>query len=190
MQDQKYVLAMDCGTQSIRGLVFDRNGTLLESEKVVFDPPYFSINPDWAEREAYLYWEDFCAVTQKLIKKNSRLMSEISAVTLTTQRDTCILVDKKGVELRPAILWMDQRKIREPRKLNFIYENGTKVIGMKKTINNFSRGCHAHWLQDHEKDHWEKSYKFILISTYLIHRLTGNFADSVSAQTGHMPLNY
>jgi sugar (pentulose or hexulose) kinase len=38
------ILAIDCGTQSLRGLVFNESGQLMESEKVQYEP-YQSPNP-------------------------------------------------------------------------------------------------------------------------------------------------
>ena len=44
------LLAIDCGTQSLKALVFDLNGNLLDKEQTLFTP-YFSENPGWAEQD-------------------------------------------------------------------------------------------------------------------------------------------
>ena len=35
---EKYVLTIDCGTQSVRALIFDKNGTLIGKKKREFEP--------------------------------------------------------------------------------------------------------------------------------------------------------
>lgn len=40
------LLAIDCGTQSLRALLFDLGGSLLESVKIPYSP-YYSEQPGW-----------------------------------------------------------------------------------------------------------------------------------------------
>lgn len=42
--EDKYVLSIDCGTQSVRALIFNGLGTLVAKEKLDFQP-YFSNKP-------------------------------------------------------------------------------------------------------------------------------------------------
>jgi len=37
-RDDRCILSIDCGTQSVRGLVFDCNGHILAKHKVEFEP--------------------------------------------------------------------------------------------------------------------------------------------------------
>ena len=89
------VLTLDCGTQSVRALLFDSTGRLLAKEKVAFEP-YFSKHPGWAEQDPEVYWESACSACKRLKKDNPELWSRIICLTVTTQRDTCINLDKDG----------------------------------------------------------------------------------------------
>src|SRR3989304_815100 len=80
----EYLLAIDNGTQSVRALIFDLRGTLIAKSRVPIKP-YFSAAPGLAK-------------------------DSIAAVALTTQRSTVINVDAGGRPLRPAIVWLDQRR--------------------------------------------------------------------------------
>ncbi len=187
---KKTVLSLDCGTQSIRGMIFDENGNLLAKEKIIYDPPYVSPETDWAERDAFLYWEETGLICKRLNANHPKHFNSVMCIVITTQRDTCVPVDIKGEPLRNAILWMDQRKIANPKPIGRIYSWGTSAVGMKKTIENFSRSCPAHWIMEYESDIWEKTHKYLMLSSFLNYKLTGKFIDSVSGQTGHMPFNY
>ncbi|MBF7097098.1 FGGY-family carbohydrate kinase [Alkalibacter mobilis] len=189
-KSKKYVLSIDCGTQSIRGLIFDKMGNLLAKESIIYEIPYESPQINWAERDPRNYLDELCKVTNRLKDNFADLFYELSAVSITTQRDTCVLVDENYDVLRPAILWLDNRKSKKSRSLNPIYSLGTKIIGMKKTVDVFSKETPAHWIMENEPDVWSKTNKYLMLSTYLIYELTGIAADSISAQTGHMPLNY
>jgi hypothetical protein len=50
------ILAIDNGTQSVRALLFDRDGQLLFRSQVKFDPVYHSPLPGYAEQSAEYYW--------------------------------------------------------------------------------------------------------------------------------------
>lgn len=47
-----------------------------------------------------------------------------------------------------------------------------------------------HWLQHNEPENWAKAHKFLLLSTYLNYRLTGEYKDSDASLVGHIPFNY
>ena len=44
---QNIILSIDCGTQSLRALLFSISGQLLESVKIQYEP-YISPSPGWA----------------------------------------------------------------------------------------------------------------------------------------------
>lgn len=145
-----YVLAIDCGTQSLRGIVFDaQGGKTLCSKQVKFEP-YYANKPGYAEQNPTVYYDALCMVTNYLNEHSPSIMEKVSALTITTQRDAAICVDKDGQVLRPAIIWADQRMIDKPRKMSLHHDLIFRVIGMKTTTDILSRNCKAHWIQDYE----------------------------------------
>ena len=67
------------------------------------------------------------------------LKKDIAGVTLTTQRATMINVDKNGKALRPAIIWLDQRKADSTKILPGALRPVLKTINLLDT----RRGCHT-----------------------------------------------
>src|SRR5262245_48443827 len=108
------LLSIDNGTQSIRALLFDAQGTLLAKSKVTLEP-YHSPQPGWAEHDPEYYWNALCQACQQLwaqpnVRKEAKgakganeAKEAIAAVAVTTQRATFINVDREGHALRPAI---------------------------------------------------------------------------------------
>ncbi|PKM67256.1 MAG: carbohydrate kinase [Firmicutes bacterium HGW-Firmicutes-2] len=184
-----YVLAIDCGTQSLKAVVFDQTGKTIASKQVEFEP-YYAHKPGYAEQNPQIYYDSLCIATQELIKVHPIFLNTVKAITITTQRDMAICVDDQGVALRPAIIWADQRMIDEPRKMAIHHRLLFSAIGMKPTVDILSRSCKAHWIQDHEPLIWKKTYKYLQLSAYLNHKLTGLFLDSVASQIGHIPFSY
>ncbi|MBQ9629985.1 MAG: FGGY-family carbohydrate kinase, partial [Treponema sp.] len=108
---------------------------------------------------------------------------------ITTFRDTIVLVDKNGNPLRPAILWLDKRMASGKASLPFFSNAIVHAIGMKSTIDLQYAKSHCNWIRENEKDIWQKADKFLMLSSYLIFKLTGIIADSDASPIGHVPYN-
>lgn len=186
---EPYVLTIDCGTQSIRALIFDKRGNLIIKEKVDF-VPYFSVKPGWAEQHPELYWDKLCEVCNKLKQKNSVEWSNIIAVTVTTLRDSCVNLDKDGNVLRPIILWLDQRMAKCEKPLPLKDKVIFRAVKMQESVRIARRKTKSNWIIENEPDIWNKTYKYLLLSGYLNYKLTNNMVDSIASQIGHIPFDY
>ena len=59
------LLAIDCGTQSVRALLFDLRGNLLAKAQVAIDS-YRSPEPGWMECAPEAFWQHLCAACRQL----------------------------------------------------------------------------------------------------------------------------
>lgn len=187
--DGGYILALDCGTQSVRAILFSKKGEIIGKEKMEFEP-YFSLEPGWAEQNVEVFWDGCCVACKKLKEKQPKDWEEIIGVSVTTQRDTGVIVDENGTPLRPAIIWLDQRMAKCEKPLPF-YDNALfKAIGMEKAIEITRKKSRTNWIIENEPELWNKTHKYLLLSGYFIFKLTGKFSDSVASQIGHVPFDY
>jgi len=183
------ILAIDSGTQSIRALLFDLRGHLLEKEQVQVEP-YFSDAPGYAEQHATVYWQALCDACKGLLNKESVNTDQIAAAALTSQRATVINVDKNGQPLRPAIVWMDQRRVENFPPVKGLWGSLFKTVGVAKTVAYLQAEAEANWLMANQPEIWDKTYKFLFLSGYLTFQLVGDFVDSVGCQVGYVPFDY
>ncbi|MBN1201545.1 MAG: FGGY-family carbohydrate kinase [Anaerolineae bacterium] len=183
------VLAIDNGTQSVRALLFDPRGNLVAKSRVPIQP-YFSDHPGWAEQQPEYYWEKLCQACQQLWQTTDIPKSAVAGVTLTTQRATLINVDRSGTPLRPAIVWLDQRRTDGLKPVSGIWGAIFKLVRMSGTVAYLQAEAEANWIFKHQPDIWRQTYKYLLLSGYLTHRLTGRFVDSVGCQVGYLPFDY
>jgi sugar (pentulose or hexulose) kinase len=184
-----YIFSLDIGTQSIKAFVFNLKGHIIKSKKIIIQA-YSSPKPGWAEQDALYFWQKLCEACRALTSSNPKLIPQLKAATITTQRCTLINVDKKGNPLRPAIVWPDQRRIKNIKPVKGIMSIAFKLIGMQETVR-FAQGeSEINWLNAHQPEIMDKTSKFLFLSGYLIYRLTGNFIDSYAAQVGYVPFDY
>ncbi|MBW7881742.1 MAG: carbohydrate kinase [Caldilineaceae bacterium] len=184
-----HILAIDNGTQSVRALIFDLRGNLVAKSQVHLEP-YFARQPGWAEQNPEYYWSSLCQACQALWSRSPVPKEALAGVALTTQRATVINVDKEGKPLRPAIVWLDQRRTEGQRPLGGLWGLAFKLARMSDTIDYIQAEAEANWIRIHQPDVWAKTYKYLYLSGYLTYRLTGHFVDSVGCQVGYMPLDY
>ncbi len=185
---EEYVLSIDSGTQSVRAIIFNKRGQIIASERTRIEP-YFSVKPGYAEQDAEYYWESLKTTTNKLLQ-NFPDKNKLKGVSVTTQRGTVINLDKNGKSLRPAIMWLDQRKADLEKYPGIIMNKAFWSIGMLETVKHVIRDCEANWIRQNQKDIWENTDKFLFLSGFFIYSLTGKFTDSVGSIVGYMPVNY
>lgn len=183
------VLAIDCGTQSIRAMLFDFKGNLVQKAKIEIEP-YNSPKPGWAEQDPDYFWDNLCLACQKLWQQCGPERPKILGVSLTPQRNTLVNVDKQGKPLRPAIHWLDQRRIERKRVVNPILNLLHKTVGMEYAVQHAYSQSEANWIMKNEPVIWDKTHKFIFLSGYLTNLLVGDFVDSVGCQVGFIPFDY
>jgi sugar (pentulose or hexulose) kinase len=189
MTDRDLLLAIDNGTQSVKALVFDLNGQLVANSQITFSP-YFSRQPGWAEQDPEVFWQALCQACQRLWHENNLDRRRVAGVSLTTQRATVINVDKEGRPLRPAMLWLDQRKTYGLPSLGGLWGVLFRIFGLKRTVQYFQAEAEANWIRVNEPQVWGKTHKYLLLSGYLTYRLTGEFKDSAACCVGYLPFDY
>lgn len=189
MTDKDLLLAIDNGTQSLKALVFDPAGRLLAREQVAFKP-YFSRHPGWAEQDPTVFWRALCRACQELWGQGQVDRERLAGVALTTQRGTVVNVDAAGRPLRPAILWLDQRKAHGQPALDGFWGLLFKAARLGGTIAYFQAEAEANWIRSFQPEIWKKTHKYLLLSGYLTHCLTGAFVDSIGAIVGYLPFDY
>lgn len=183
------ILAIDNGTQSVRALLFDLRGNLLAKQRVPIEP-YYSDAPGLAEQHPQVFWQALCQACQGLWQQPGVSKESIAAVTLTTQRSTMINVDKNGIPLRPAIVWLDQRRTEGLQPVGGPWGLAFKLSGSSATVAYLQAEAEANWIRTHQPEIWEATYKYLFLSGYLIHLLTDRFVDSVGSQVGYVPFDY
>ena len=189
MTDAPLLLSIDHGTQSARALLFDLDGNLVAKAKAVIEP-YFSPQPGWAEQHAEVFWGAVATACHDLWATSGIDRSRIRGVALTTQRTTVVNVDANGEVLRPAIVWLDQRRVDKlqpmPRHLEAVFA----VIGESDTIGYFRSEAECNWQLANQPDIWRRTEKFLLLSGFLTWKLCGEFVDSTASQVGYLPFDF
>ncbi len=188
-EEKHYVFVIDAGTQSIRAVIIDLQGNICEIERTEIEP-YYSEQPGYAEQDPEYLWNILCTTTQRLLKNTSIPVSQIKGLSVTTQRGTVVNLDKEGKSLRPAIVWLDQRKAKVEKWPNGFLKKGLQVINMHESLVHAIKDGESNWIRQNQPEIWKKTYKYVFLSAFFNHRLVGEFIDSTGSTVGYMPFNY
>ena len=183
------LLAIDNGTQSVRAILFDLNGDIVAKSQVHLQA-YFSTQPGWAEHDAEGYWQAVCQACQGLWAQPGVDKSSVRGVAVTTQRGTVINLGKDGKPLRPAITWLDQRRTSVVPPMSAFWGAAFRLARVHRTIDTFRGEAEINWIRAHQRDIWDRTDKFLLLSGYLNYRLCGRFVDSAGSQVAYVPFDY
>jgi sugar (pentulose or hexulose) kinase len=76
------------------------------------------------------------------------------------------------------------------KPLGGLWGTAFKLAGASKTVAYLQAEAEANWLQKHQPEIWDATYKYLFLSGYLTWRLSGRFVDSVGCQVGYIPFDY
>lgn len=190
MSDQgPLLLAIDQGTQSVRAMLFDLAGNLVARSQVQIEP-YFSAQPGFAEQHCDYFWQALCRACQQLWSTHGSLRCRIAAAALTTQRASVVCLDENRQPLRPAVIWLDQRRTRHYPRLPWYLSMPVAMIGQQAILNQFQSKAECNWLAADEPEIWQRTRHFVLLSGYLTMRLTDRLCDARASQVGYLPFDF
>ncbi len=176
----QYLIAHDLGTSGNKATLFTVDGKFVTSCVIPYDVHYFGQN--CAEQDPDNWWNAVCLATKRVLQGISP--SEVSAVSFSAQMQCCLMADKDGNPLRPAIIWADQRAVKEAGRLekevgfDRVYEITGHRLSPGYTIEKVM------WIKENEPQVYAKTEKVLQAKDYILFRLTGIFATDYSDASG------
>ena len=184
------LLAIDCGTQSVRALLFD-----LERQP---RRQVAGARSTATSRRSRAGWSTTATPSgsataeacQQLWREHPRLRGAVRSVAVTTQRGTVVPIDSHGRTLAPAIVWLDQRRATRVPPLGAFWRAALRAAGAAGTVRHFQREAECNWWAENDPAMWARADKVLLVSGFLNWKLTGRFVDSVASQVGYLPFDF
>lgn len=176
-----YLLGFDIGSSSIKGaLVEAATGRTMgvthypETEMEIQAP-----QPDWAEQNPEVWWQNVCIVTKKLLLQTGIQSIDIQAIGISYQMHGLVLVDKDQKVLRPSIIWCDSRAVEIGNQAFVSLGAEQSLSHLLNSPGNFT-ASKLKWVKDNEPLLYERADKMMLPGDYIAMRLTGEIATTIS----------
>lgn len=174
------ILAIDVGTSSMRGVLFDGAGSPIAVRQV--RNGVTTINEERVEQSPESWNRTLREICRSLARRAS-----VDALTLTSQRSSVIAVDDEGTALGPAIMWQDTRNADIVTGLSAHTDLIFHKTGARP--NTVYAGPKMAWIKRHETETYERATKLCTIADYLVKRMTGRFVTDASYASRTLLMN-
>ena len=173
---EKYILALDQGTTSSRGIIFDKDARIKGIAQKEFDQYY--PQPGWVEHNPREIWSSQISVAREAMANMGIDASDIAAIGITNQRETTIVWDKEtGEPVYNAIVWQCRRTA--PMIDKIVAAGRSDMISEKTGLvpDAYFSASKIAWILDNVDGAREKAENgkllFGTVDTWLIWNLTG-----------------
>ena len=169
-----YLLSVDAGTTASKVSLFDERGELIAisgQEYTLLTPTSLAV-----EIEAGTLWHAFKRGVSEVLSKSKVDKNEIRALGISAQGETLVPIDKEGIPLRNAIVWLDNRAQQEAELLSkeFDQQSTYKITGQVSIVPTWP-ASKILWIRRNEPEVFRKIFKYLLVEDYLIYKMTGKF---------------
>jgi xylulokinase len=171
----EFISVIDAGTGSIRITVYDLSGNVVDARKN--DNPLIHPQPGWAEQDTNAWW---ALVRDQFRDLDQSIRNRIVALTVTSQREGIVPVDRDFLPLDNMIVWLDGRTTLEGEEIldqlgeQEIYDITGLVPNPVWSLSKIL------WIRKHRKGIYDKAFKLLQAEDYLLSRLTRRAVSELS----------
>jgi xylulokinase len=165
------VVGIDSSTQSTKVIAWTKTGELVAEGR----SPIELHNPRlyWFEQNSRDWWKSCRAALQQLTSQVKP--ARIAAISISNQRETVAFVNNDGEDIRPAIVWLDERSRQQVDELasrigaDVIHDITGRPVDITPVLYRLA------WLKDHEPQAFKSTQRFTDVQAYLVYHLSGEW---------------
>ena len=143
-----HILALDQGTTSSRGIVFDEQGVIAGVAQKEFRQHF--PQSGWVEHDAEEIWQTQLETARQAIRNAGVQVRDIAAIGITNQRETTVVWERAtGRPVANAIVWQDRRTaaITERLKRDGAEARVSAITGL--VLDPYFSAAKIAWILDH-----------------------------------------
>lgn len=172
--NERYLMAVDAGTTSVKTVIFDTAGHQIASSLCEYSLEHPA--SDMVEVDPEVYWSAARQGIAATLADAALSPEQIAAVGVTSQGETLIVLDKNGKPLRKAIVWLDNRATVESGMIaeRFGREKVYHRTGQQDIVPAWT-AAKILWIRRNQPEIFAGIGKILMVADYIIYRLTGVF---------------
>ncbi len=185
---EKYLMALDAGTGSIRAVIFDLHGNQVAVGQAEWRHNELPDVPGSMEFDLPVNWQLACHCIALALKNAGLPASAIARVAACSMREGIVLYDRNGEPIW-ACANVDARSSHEVSELKELYDNTFEYDVYQCSGQTLALGAMPRllWLAHHRPDIYRQAGTLTMISDWLACKLTGELAvDPSNAGTTRM----
>lgn len=188
---EKYLMALDAGTGSIRAVIFDLHGNQVAVGQAEWRHNELPDVPGSMEFDLPVNWQLACHCIALALKNAGLPASAIAGVAACSMREGIVLYDRNGEPIW-ACANVDARSSHEVSELKELYDNTFEYDVYQCSGQTLALGAMPRllWLAHHRPDIYRQAGTLTMISDWLACKLTSELAvdPSNAGTTGMLDL--
>jgi len=180
---QQLLMGIDIGTQSTRAALLDLEGKTVASAGTPQDMQ--TPRAGWAEQDPQVWWDSTVSNIRRAIEQAGVSPQEILGIGVSGQMHGTVPLDADGELLSHGVqLWCDKRsaELVDEFKKQPGAASAYRIAGSPPVANWF--GFKIKWLQVHEPEIYQRTWKFVLPKDFINFKLSGVVATDHSEASG------
>lgn len=180
---QKFLLGIDLGSGAVKLSLLSTEGDVVATTYKEYRTYFPEIG--WSEQEPEDWYESFKESFADILNKTGINPSDILALAPDAPTHTAVLMDEDFNVLRRAILWTDQRSLKQCEYLNrnfkddifrFTYHYPDTVWTLPQNL----------WVRENQPEIWDRTKRILFAKDYFRYRLTGHYITDWIDASGSM----
>jgi len=172
------IVSIDLGTTAAKVGLVDANGPRLTSV-LSREYPGGVLHPKttWAEGDLELWWRTAATAVKEIFPSTGIAPSNAIAIGICNTCPTLTPIDRHGRALRPSILYMDQRSLKQAEKIKRKAGSDllSSIAGNRIAPGAFSATSML-WIKEQEPEIYGRTFKFVHANGFIGAKLTGQVA--------------
>lgn len=183
----KYVIGVDLGTQSLKGLLVDPQGKIVAEASHAHD--YYSEEAGWAASRVEDYIESLTSVTHELVRISGIAPEEIGTFGMDAINDSVIAADADGNALMDCIIWMDRRAEKETAEIAKKVDPAHVFETTGLNLDSSHTAAKMVWIKKNAPEVYAKAKYLLNVDSYLVYWMTGVAAVDYAQASASMIYN-
>jgi xylulokinase len=172
-----HAIGFDLGTSGLKAVLVDESGNVIRAERRSY--PLQAPRAGWTEQDPDDWWHALSVTSRALLDAGPAP----DVVGLAGQMHSSVFLGAQHEPLRPAILWNDQRTLRECVEIRERI-GGALVTWTGNPIRAAFSATKVLWLRRHQPDLYRSLHAILQPKDFLRLRLTGALATDVTDASG------
>ena len=172
------LLGIDIGTTGCKSVFYNTEGVAAATGYREHEMQF--LYDGWAEIDPEQWWDGVCASTREALAVLEDDDVHVLGICISCA-NAIIPADREGLRLSRAVMQVDRRSQEQCR---LAAELIPQKVFLEKTGNYVRTGGFSPsvilWFRDNAREIYDRTYKFLAPSGYIVHKMTGNFSIDFS----------
>lgn len=166
-----YILGIDSGTSACKAALFTLDGCMVAEASI--DHRVYHPKPDYAEQDPLEWWDSAVKAVSYIVKKSDVNPDDIVGLSVDSQREAVVFVDKGGERLTRSIIWLDRRAIPQARAISKMIDPQRILEITGLPVDFIFSAPKILWVRENTPEIYERTWKILCAKDYIVYKLTG-----------------